>query len=129
MSVEAVAALLEGSQVATRGTDLYLHVLPDTPNNVVAVNRYGGPPPVYVHDHAGPRLDPIAFQVVVRNTDVVAAEATAVAAYRCLAAVDAAVVAGVNIISIRPDQVPFPMERDDNGRFVWVCNYVMTTEV
>lgn len=129
MSLEAVATVLEGNQVAVRGSDLFLHVLPDTPSNVVALVRFGGPPPVYLHDHAGPRLDPMDFQVVVRNSDPVAAESTSLAAYRVLGAVDAALLSGITIISIRPHQLPFPLERDDNGRFVWVCNYTMTMEV
>lgn len=118
-----IAAYLAQQGHGTFPGTIFASQLPATPDAAVAVVRYAGEAPAFVHDLAGIALDRPRVQVLVRELTYSAAEARAGAICNTLARVANAALAGVPYPRITPLQTPFPLERDANGRVVFVCNY------
>lgn len=64
--LEALAARLQSASVATPGTDLFLGILPESPDVCVALYEYAGAPPLEVFRDMDETLERPSVQVIVR---------------------------------------------------------------
>lgn len=64
--LEALAARLQSASVATPGNDLFIGILPESPDVCVALYEYAGAPPLEVFRDMDETLERPSVQVIVR---------------------------------------------------------------
>lgn len=120
--VEEIAGIIEAQGLATRAVDLFLDLLPDTPDAASAIVQYAGSAPSYVHDKLGVNIEYPLIQVTTRATTSAQAWATIEAIYRAVARV----VNQDRILRVEPQSMPFLIYRDANSRPVYAFNMQVT---
>ena len=117
--LDEVGTYLAGAGLSlTLGTNLFLTEMPATPDVATALREYGGAAPelafggVLVLEH-------IRLQVVCRGIadDYLGPRARAEAIYRWFAARKDASLSGTAYHGLVPQQAPFPIRRDQLGRW------------
>jgi hypothetical protein len=108
----------------TLGTNLFLSLLPETPDNVVAILENSGVAPVFTlgSNHL-PRIERPEIQVLVRNDSYSTGRALAESIYRLLTQVTNQTIGSVLYQRIEAVSAPDLMERDINYRSVFTCNF------
>jgi len=109
-----VAALIS----YTEGTNIFLGTLPPTPDVCAAVYETGGTSPVYALGQAAPIFHNAGAQFVFRGgpSDYAGPRAVAKTAFDGLTALQNVDLTGVRYYFFSPQQNPFPMGPDENGR-------------
>lgn len=64
--LEALAARLQSASVAVAGTNLFIGILPESPDVCVGLYEYAGAPPLEVFRDMGETLERPSVQVIVR---------------------------------------------------------------
>lgn len=127
--LDEVSTYLQTNGVGTVGTVVFLDYLPDTPDTVVSLFANPGSPPTTVMGGSSgaavvrnPRL-----QVFTRGTadgaGVVAARVAIDAIYALLEQVVNTTLSSVRYLSIEAVDEPALLERDEQQRPVYVCNF------
>lgn len=129
MICEHIAAYLQTLGHGTLGVNLFIDVLPEAPDDVIVVTSSGGFAPSFVQDKRGINTEMPTFQVATRSRSVPSAKAKSHAIYLDLQKLDNVIVDGVFFQRLSPMQPPFAIERDDNNRWIWGCNYVAEKEL
>jgi hypothetical protein len=109
-----LAAVAQDAGCGTPAVDLFTAMMPDDPVNVAAMQQYGGLAPRRIVPcnitHEIPSI-----QVAVRAATYEDAEARAYALWHALTFSNR-VINGVTYLDSAPQQAPFLMRRDENGR-------------
>lgn len=113
------------SLVTADGTDIFRDIMPDEPDNCIAIVEYAGE--VSFINNAVNR----SIQVRVRNTDHDDAKSKIVALYKSVYDPEA----DVRIIDftatrwgiVKPRNYPYSLTRDKNNRFIFVFNMGIVT--
>lgn len=123
MIADAVASYLQAQGHGARDTDLFLGFQPDKePDNCITV--YDEAAPALPESHAL-QVDMFGVQVLVRNTDYLAARDALLAIHKDLAGFGGgALVAGTpEITAVFIDTPPATIGRDQRGRSEWSAHY------
>lgn len=124
--LEDIGTYLEAESIGTQGTDLFIGMMPDEPDNCVAIYQYSGLAPVkamtivpgeYVMEQ--PRVN-----VMVRNSSFQNAQAKAQAVFDALGGYSAG-----NILFIDALQSPYQLGPDQNNRQLIGCNFEVTKAI
>tara|TARA_R110000824_G_scaffold167181_1_gene343947 strand:- start:6043 stop:6441 length:399 start_codon:yes stop_codon:yes gene_type:complete len=118
-----VAALIS----YTEGTNMFLGTLPSTPDVCAAVYETGGTAPTYALGQAAPIFHNAGTQFVFRGSpnDYAGPRAVAKTAFDGLIALQNVDLTGVRYYFFSPQQDPFPMGPDENGRVRIVFNMLL----
>ena len=122
-----IGAYLEAQNIGAVGTDVFLTLLPDTPDTVVAIIPYPGLPPEDTFQTPNVWIYP-RFQVLVRNRDYVPAYAKTLAIFQVLNFGES-VLSGIHYMRCRPLQSEALIDSDANGRIILRMNYEAWKEV
>jgi hypothetical protein len=107
-----------------QGMSLPGYELPDMPNDAMAVQEYAGARPWHVKGVQAAEIENPRFQILVRSgaRNYVGGRQLIEDAYTFLDGFSG-VLSGVEYVSIRAIQSPFPLGRDENGRWRFACNF------
>lgn len=107
----------------TLGTNLFLSLMPESPDNCVALLEEGGVEPLYTQgsNHL-PVIEQPQLQIIVRNFSYETGRALAEQLYRLLSLANTSI-NGVQYLRIAPISSPFIIERDSAKRPVISCNF------
>lgn len=123
--LEAVGDYLQAQGIGTLGTDLFLAVMPESPDAVVCIYETQGFAPVETMGAAAFAVERPGLQVIARAArgDYPAARDAAVAVRNLLAGLVESTVSGVHIMRVSAEGSPLPMGEDQNGRPMISCNF------
>lgn len=128
--LDDIGAYLDTQTVSTAdlvlGTNLFLSNLPDSPDTCVTVYHTTGSSAGETFGSSVPLMEYAVIQVVARAESFSTAESLARDLYTLLAGLIQTEVNSVLYHRVAPRQAPFPLERDDQNRMVFVCNYDVT---
>lgn len=124
MILADIGSILQSAGVGTVGTDIFLGKLPATPDNCVAVFEYAGEPPDLHWNGEYPGL-----QILVRNKNYDTGRQKIEQVKNILHGMAETVINNHRYLLIRANQSPFLLERDENGRAIFVCNFRIIKEV
>lgn len=130
MILESLATRLEAQGVATRAVNLYLGILPETPDAVIGIFEYAGSPPVEVFDDSGASLDVPSVQVMVRagRNDYVAGRNKMVAVRNALVDIANETIDGLRILRVAQLSSINALGMDKNDRPVFTMSLQATVE-
>lgn len=124
MLLEDIGNYLQANGVGTIGADIFLGQLPASPDNVVAVFEYAGEPPDLHWQGEYPGL-----QILVRNKSYLAGRSKIEQARNVLHGMAETAINNHRYLLIRANQSPAFLQRDENNRVIFVCNFRVIKEV
>lgn len=108
----------------TLGTNLFLSLLPETPDNCVSLYEDSGAAGMYTHGSTGlPVLERPGLQFIVRNTVYASGRSLSEDIYRLLAAVVNQSIGSNTYLRIEAIHSPSLMERDSSSRCLFTCSF------
>ena len=108
----------------TLGTDFFLSLLPDTPDNCVALFESGGVAPQYTQGSTGtPVIERPELQVITRHTSYETGRANANTVYLLLTAITNATINSNLYYRIEAAASPAMFQRDDSRRVLFTTNF------
>lgn len=111
---------LENNSIGTLGTDLFMTVIPSTPDDVVVITQYAGRmPELYTN------MDYPGLQVRVRAKEPDDAIAKIEEIETLLHGLANTTLGSTRVILSRAVQSHFPLGEDENGRHWEVQNYII----
>ncbi len=110
------------TQDLTIGTNLFLGRLPDAPDTCVALFQSGGSTPDDQFGSAAPKVERPGVQVRIRAADYATAESLAAEVWGVLVLVANQTLTSTRYLRLAVEQSPFPLERDEQDRPVFVFN-------
>lgn len=123
MLLDDIANYLQTQGIGTVGTDIFRGLMPDQPDNCIALFEYAGSPPDLHWNGEYPGL-----QVRVRNKSYSAGRAKIGAVVDVLHGLTEQVLGTTRYLLIRANQSPESLGRDNNGRNEWVVNFAVIKE-
>ena len=119
-----LAAATVSTADLTLGTNLFLGREPDSPDTCVTLYETGGagPDDTFGGDTA-PSLENPGLQVRSRAAAYSTAQSLAVDVWSLLAKVINETLTSTKYLKISPVQSPFALDRDDQDRMIFVCNF------
>lgn len=124
MLIRDIAQILQTNGIGTIGVDIFLGQLPASPDNVVVVFEYAGEPPDLHWSGEYPGL-----QILARNKSYDAGRQKIEQVKNILHGMAETVINSHRFLLIRANQSPFFLERDENNRAIFVCNFRIIKEV
>lgn len=123
--LESVGDYLQAQGQGTLGTNLFLAILPESPDVCVCVYETPGLAPHLTMGTAATAVDQPGLQVITRAArgDYPAARDKAHAIRALLGAVTETSISGIHILRISPDSSLLPMGEDENGRPMVSVNF------
>jgi hypothetical protein len=123
--LEAVGDYLASASVGTLGTNLFLAVMPESPDAMVTVYESAGGSPVFTMGAAVVAIDRPTIQVICRATrgDYPTARDQAESIRQMLGAVVEQTISGITVMRIEPQGSVIPMGEDDNLRPMVSVNF------
>lgn len=121
--VDNLAQYLATNSIGTEGTDLFIGVLPATPDNAVMIDQTGGVEP----DKYLPIKQP-TIQIIVRNKSYTDGLDKITAIYDLLHQFkdyQSLETGGVDVMQIMALQEPTHLQQDDNFRHIFTVNFVI----
>jgi hypothetical protein len=129
MVVEEIAAHINSLGLATLGTDLFMHVSPDEPDELTVVTEYAGDEPDFVQDALVADTENSRIQVAVRSTQPEVGRLLAEQIYQAMMGIRNDMLSGTRILWCRPSDTPAMIGRDDSGRFLTTVNFRVKKEL
>lgn len=123
MLLAELGAYLATEGVGTVGTTIFYGGLPDSPDNCLALLEYGGRAPEHDLGTTALRHEYPRVQVLTRNTVYLTGIKKAQDVTHAFTAVRNTTLSDVGYKGIDPVQSPFSLGQDNNGRWVFACNY------
>ena len=112
------------------GTDLYLSLLPESPDNCAVLLEDGGSSPVFTMGSVNiPQMERPELQIIVRNTSYTTGRALADELFRLLTAISNEDINGVLYQRIEAIASPALYERDDNRRSLFTVNFTVVRDL
>lgn len=124
MLLDDIGQYLQSKSIGTLGVDIFLGMMPDQPDNLVALFEYAGSPPDLNWNGEYPSL-----QVMVRNTSYPAGRTKIEQVRDVLHGLCEQVINGTRYLLIKAKQSPESLGRDDNNRCEFVINFDVIKEV
>lgn len=116
--LEALAARLQSASVAVPGTDLFLGLMPNSPDECVAIYEYSGAAPLEVLVDDDATLERPSVQVMTRagRNDYPTARALMIEVRDALSAITDETISGVRFLRVQPLTSINALGVDDNER-------------
>lgn len=123
--LEAVGDYLNSASVGVQGTNLFLAVMPETPDVCIAVYENAGNRPHFTMGSAPWAIDRPLIQVICRASrgDYPTARNTAESIRELLGAVTEQTLSGLPVMRIEPQGSVIPMGEDENQRPMVSANF------
>jgi hypothetical protein len=124
--LEDIGAYVDTNTSLTLGSTLYLSMLPETPDDVVAVIEDSGMSPLFTHGAANlPKIERPGVQIIVRNRSYATGRSLSNDIWRLLSQVANQSIGGTLYHRIEPVASPAVYNRDRT--YVWFSTnfYVM----
>lgn len=125
MMLNEIGSYLQAQGAGTLGVDMYLGLMPEQPDNCIAIFEYAGNPPALTHDGG---IERPGLQVKVRNTSYPAGRSKISEVVNVLHRLSNETINGTRYIFIRANQSPEPLGRDASGRQEFVVNFSVEKE-
>jgi len=122
--LKEIGTFLQSQGIGTLGTDIFLGLMPDKPDNCIALFEYAGEPPDL---HSS--LEYPGLQVLVRNESYAAGRQKIEQVRSVLHGLTEAMINGRRYLLVQAKQSPESLARDENGRAVFVCNFRVMKEI
>lgn len=129
MVVEDIATILQAGGIGTIGVDLFQHVSPDKPDDLVTVAEYTSDEPQWIQDSETVDVENTRVQVAARSMRPETGRLVAERAYQLLMTVKGQTINGTRYLWCRPADAPGMVGRDENGRFLSVVNFRIAKEL
>lgn len=129
MIVEELASHLVTKGLAVLGTDTWLHVIPDDPDEAMSIIEYAGEEPEYIQENPSVDLENPRVQIAVRSQQPEVARLRAERVYQSLMAIRNEVLDGTRILWCQPIDTPALLGRDESGRFLVTTNFRVLKEL
>ena len=129
MVVEELAAFLVAQGLATLNADLWLHVMPDEPDDAAVIIEYAGDEPDFVQNDRKVELEHPRIQVAVRGELPEVTRLRAEQIYQSLMKIDNELLSGTRYLSCVPVDTPAMLGRDESGRFMSTINFRVEKEL
>lgn len=123
--LEAVGDYLQTQGQGTLGTNLFLAMMPETPDACVCVYETSGLAPMMTMGSAAFAVDQPGLQVIVRGAraDYPGARNKALTVRGLLAAITETTISGIHVMRVSADGSLLPMGEDQNGRPMVSTNF------
>lgn len=123
--LEAVGDYLQTGSYGTLGTNIFLAMMPDTPDTLIAVHENSGQLPQFTMGSAAVAVNVPGIQVICRATrsDYPTARDTAESVRSYLGAVTQTSLSGLSILRIEPQGSVQPLGEDENQRPLVSVNF------
>ena len=118
-----IGAYLATKSIGTVGTDIFLGLMPDQPDNCIALFEYAGSPPDLHWNGEYPGL-----QVRVRNKSYAAARTKIGEAMTALHGLHETVLGGTRYLLVKARGSPEVLKRDNNNRVELFVNFEIIKE-
>lgn len=120
-----IGTYLDGQSASiTLSTNFFYSLLPETPDNCVALISEGGPSPLFTMGTTNtPTIERPQIQLLVRNTSYATGEALIDALYRILTAISNQSLSGTTYLRVEAMSFPALIERDQSKRVLFSCNF------
>jgi len=118
-----IGAYLATKSIGTVGTDIFLGLMPDEPDNCIALFEYAGSPPDLHWNGEYPGL-----QVRVRNKSYAAARTKIGEAMTALHGLHETVLGGTRYLLVKARGSPEVLKRDANNRVELFVNFEIIKE-
>ena len=118
-----IGAYLATKSIGTVGTDIFLGLMPDQPDNCIALFEYAGSPPDLHWNGEYPGL-----QVRVRNKSYAAARTKIGEAMTALHGLHEQTLSGTRYLLIKARGSPEVLKRDNNNRVELFVNFEIIKE-
>ena len=118
-----ISTYLKNQGVGTPGTDMFLGLMPDQPDNCIALFEYAGSPPDLHWNGEYPGL-----QVRVRNKSYAAARTKIGGAMTALHGLHETVLGGTRYLLVKARGSPEVLKRDANNRIELFVNFEIMKE-
>jgi hypothetical protein len=129
MIVEDIGAYLQANGIGTLSVDLFLHVAPDKPDDLMSVTEYSSDPPQYIHDKAKVEIELPRIQIAARSMRPEVGRLKAERAYQLLMAIHNGIIGTTRYLWCQPVDSPAMVGRDENGRFITTVNFRVSKEL
>lgn len=123
MMLNEIGTYLQSQGIGTLGTDLFLSLMPDQPDNCTALFEYAGSPP----DLHWPGEYP-GLQVRVRNASYAAGRAKIGEVFKKLHGLHEQNLSGTRYLLIKARGSPEVLKRDESNRTEWFVNFEIIKE-
>ena len=116
--LEALASRLQSASVAVPGTNLFIGILPESPDLCVALYEYAGSPPLEVMRNNAETLERPSIQVIVRasRNDYPAARTLIKNVRDTLTAITDETINGVRFLRVNQNSAINAVGSDENDR-------------
>lgn len=123
--LEAVGNFLQSNNKGTLGTNIFLGILPESPDVCIGVFEYEGLAPMFTMGTASIEIDRPSVQILFRATkdDYLTARDAADSARILLSAVANQTLSGTRVLRIEPVGSIMPMGVDKNSRPILSSNF------
>jgi len=123
--LEAVGDYLVSASVGTLGTNMFLAVMPETPDTLITIYENAGNRPSFTMGAGVTAIDRPLIQVICRagRGDYPTARDQAETIRQLLGAVVEQTISGVNVMRIEPQGSIVPMGEDENLRPMVSVNF------
>ena len=123
--LEAVGTYLQTNNKGTLGTNIFLGILPESPDVCIGVFEYEGLAPMFTMGTAGIKVDRPSVQLLFRATrdDYPTARDAADSSRLLLSAVANQTINSLRILRIEPVGSVMPMGVDKNSRPILSANF------
>lgn len=122
--LDDIAAKLAAESVGTVGTDIFIGVMPDTPDDCLVLNEYGGEAP----DLIGTYVERPNCQVRVRNDEYTTGRAKCASVIEALHTLGDTTLSGTRYLWVQARQSPIYLGRDEKKRHEWSVNFAVVKE-
>ncbi len=128
--VEAIADYLQAQGRGTVGTDIFIGLMPDSPDTSVTVYESAGPGTIQTFG-GGVALDRVSIQISVRGVrdDYPTARNRAVTIRDTLASVTEVTQGSVRFVRLDPTGYVNSIGRDEEDRPVFTINFIATVDL
>lgn len=127
--VDEIAGYLHTIGHGTLATDLFKRQAPDDPSLMTCVMQLGGDAPGLVHNTAIVDTENPMLEVWTRADNPEVAEARLNIVYLELMKIRNQTINGTLYVSVVPDAAPTIVDRDENGRFIARCDFMVRKEL
>jgi hypothetical protein len=121
--LKEIGTYLQGQGIGTLGANLFLGLMPDQPDNCIALFEYAGSPPDLHWNGEYPGL-----QVRVRNKSYAAGRAKIGEVVNELHGLHEQVLSGTRYLLIKAKGSPEVLKRDGSNRTEWFVNFEIIKE-
>ena len=131
MLLPEIAQEIEDNALATRGTDLFLGVLPPNPSSCCALVEYTGEEPLRTQNEGAAGLSAQGsirprVQLLCRASAYETGRSLIEQIWRALDVITNQELSGTFYQSVRAMQSPFLLDRDENDRYIFAANFAIT---